>query len=69
MITKDNVITLAYKGLAALIFSIFRKKDKIKALFIEEEVVDENLKTITNRLDKASIDKDSPDNKSYTIIL
>ena len=58
MITKDNVITLAYKGLAALIFSIFRKKDKIKALFIEEEVVDENLKTITNRLDKASIDKD-----------
>ena len=58
MITKYNVITLAYKGLAALIFSIFRKKDKIKALFIEEEVVDENLKTITNRLDKASIDKD-----------
>lgn len=58
MITKDNVITLAYKGLAALIFSIFRKKDKIKVLFIEEEVVDENLKTITNRLDKASIDKD-----------
>ena len=58
MITKDNVITLAYKGLAALIFSIFRKKDKIKALFIEEEVVDENLKTMTNRLDKASIDKD-----------
>ncbi|MCI5701296.1 MAG: type II secretion system F family protein [Erysipelotrichaceae bacterium] len=58
MITKDNVITLAYKGLAALILSIFRKKDKIKALFIEEEVVDENLKTITNRLDKASIDKD-----------
>ena len=33
MITKDNVITLAYKGLAALILSIFRKKDKIKALF------------------------------------
>ena len=58
MITKDNVITLAYKGLAALILSIFRKKDKIKALFIEEEVVDENLKTMTNRLDKASIDKD-----------
>ncbi len=58
MITKDNVITLAYKGLAALILSIFRKKDKIKALFIEEEVVDENLKTMTSRLDKASIDKD-----------
>lgn len=58
MITKDNVITLAYKGLAALILSIFRKKDKIKALFIEEVVVDENLKTMTNRLDKASIDKD-----------
>ena len=58
MITKDNVITLAYKGLAALILSIFRKKDKIKALFIEEEVVDENLKTMTSRLDKASINKD-----------
>lgn len=58
MITKDNVITLAYKGLAALILSVFRKKDKIKVLFIEEEVVDENLKTMTNRLDKASIDKD-----------
>lgn len=58
MITKDNVITLAYKGLAALILSIFRKKDKIKALFIEKEVVDENLKTMTSRLDKASINKD-----------
>lgn len=58
MITKDNVITLAYKGLAALILSIFRKKDKIKALFIEEEVIDENLKTMTSRLDKASINKD-----------
>ena len=58
MITKDNVITLAYKGLAALILSIFRKKNKIKALFIEEEVVDENLKTMTSRLDKASINKD-----------
>lgn len=58
MITKDNVITLAYKGLAALILSIFRKKDKIKTLFIEEEVVDENLKTMTSRLDKASINKD-----------
>lgn len=57
MITKDNVITLAYKGLAALILSIFRKKDKIKTLFIEENVVDENLKTMTSRLDKASINK------------
>ena len=30
MITKDNIFTYAYKGLAALILSIFRKKDKVK---------------------------------------
>ena len=58
MITKDNIITYAYKGFAALILSIFGKKKKIKDLFFEEVVVDENLKTMTSRLDKASIDKD-----------
>ena len=57
MITKDNIFTYAYKGLAALILSIFRKKDKVKNLFFEEDVVDENLKLMTNRLDKASANK------------
>lgn len=54
MITKDNVITYAYKGLAALILSFFRKKDKIKELFFEEDVFDEKLKLASSRLNKAS---------------
>ena len=29
MITKDNVITYSYKGLAALVYVIFGKKEKI----------------------------------------
>lgn len=45
MITNDNVITLAYKGLAALILSIFRKKDKVKELFFEEEVMDDSVRS------------------------
>ena len=45
MITNDNVITLAYKGLAALVFSIFRKKDSIKELFFEEEVMDDSIRS------------------------
>ena len=57
MITKDNIFTYAYKGLAALILSIFRKKDKVKDLFFEEDIVDENLKLMTNRLDKAAANK------------
>ena len=57
MITKDNIFTYAYKGLAALILSIFRKKDKVKNLFFEEDIVDENLKLMTNRLDKAAANK------------
>ena len=40
MITKDNIFTYAYKGLAALILSIFRKKDKVKDLFFEEDIVE-----------------------------
>lgn len=58
MITKDNIITYAYKGFAALILSIFGKKNKVKDLFIEEEVVDESLKLMTNRLDKAALLKE-----------
>ena len=57
MITKDNIFTYAYKGLAALILSIFRKKNKVKNLFFEEDIVDENLKLMTNRLDKAAANK------------
>ena len=53
MITKDNVITYAYKGLAALIYTIFRKKDKIKELFFEEDVVADNFKTASGRLERA----------------
>lgn len=54
MITKDNIITYSYKGFAALIYSIFRKKDKIKELFFEENVFEDNLKLNSNRLTKAS---------------
>lgn len=54
MITKDNIITYSYKGFAALIYSIFRKKDKIKKLFFEENVFEDNLKLNSNRLTKAS---------------
>ena len=57
MITKDNIFTYSYKGLSALILSIFRKKDKVKNLFFEEDIVDENLKLMTNRLDKAAANK------------
>ncbi|MBQ8891558.1 MAG: type II secretion system F family protein [Bacilli bacterium] len=37
MITKDNVITLAYKGFIGLLYLIFGKKDKITNLFLEED--------------------------------
>ncbi len=58
MITKDNIITYSYKGLASLILTILGKKDKIKELFVEEELIDENLKFFNNRLNKAAINKD-----------
>ena len=45
MITKDNVFTLAYKGLASLIYGILRKKDKIRELFIEEDVFEDSVKS------------------------
>ena len=54
MITKDNVITYAYKGFAALILSIIGKKGKVKELYVEEEVFNENIKLAASRLDKAS---------------
>ena len=54
MITDDNIITYAYKGLAALFYTIFRKKDKIKGLFYEENVFDDHVKSNNNRLEEAS---------------
>ena len=54
MITKDNVITYSYKGLASLLYLLFGKKKKIRELFIEEDVFSGNVETNTNRLKKAS---------------
>ena len=54
MITKDNVITYSYKGLAALLYLIFGKKEKIKELFVEEDVFEGSLETNYSRLKKAS---------------
>ena len=54
MITKDNVITYSYKGLAALLYLIFGKKEKIKELFVEEDVFEGSLETNASRLKKAS---------------
>lgn len=52
MITKDNVVTLAYKGFASLIYSILRKKERIKELFIEEDVFDKSVKSQDGRVSK-----------------
>ena len=38
MITKDNLVTYSYKGIIALIYFIFGKKEKIRELYIEENV-------------------------------
>ena len=54
MITKDNVITYSYKGLAALLYLIFGKKEKIKELFVEEDVFEGSLETNASRLKKTS---------------
>lgn len=51
MITKDNILTYSFKGLASLILLLIGKKDKIKELFYEEDVFEENLK-LTNRVKK-----------------
>lgn len=53
MVTKDNILTYAYKGLASLIYVILRKKDKIRELFIEENVFEESVKTNNERIEKA----------------
>ena len=53
MITKDNIITYAYKGLASLILTIIGKKDKIKDLFFEEDIF-KDVKRNTTRLEEAS---------------
>ena len=55
MVTKDNVITYAYKGLAALVYLIFGKKEKIKELYFEEDVIADNFKTTSGRLEKANV--------------
>ena len=53
MITKDNIITLSYKGLIGLIYLIFGKKDKILSLFLEEDYFDGLSITTEERTKKA----------------
>ena len=53
MITDDNIITLSYKGLASIIYTLLRKKDKIKELFFEENVFEYSIKSQNNRVNKA----------------
>ncbi len=53
MITKDNILTYSFKGLMALIFTIFRKPEKIRDLFYEEDIF-EDVKKNTTRLEEAS---------------
>ena len=65
MITKDNVITYAYKGLAALIYTIFRKKEKIRELYFEENVFEDSVKSNDERLKKASGALDLLDKMSF----
>ena len=61
MITKDNVITLAYKGLIGLIYLIFRKKDKIRSLFLEEDYFEGLSLTTTEKTRKNKELKNSID--------
>ena len=56
MITKDNVITYAYKGLASLIYTLIGKKDKIRELFFEEDVFDGVVVSNEERLKRARED-------------
>ncbi len=53
MITKDNIFTYAYKGLVSLIYVLTGKKDKIKSLFIEEDLF-KDVKKNASRLEEAS---------------
>ncbi len=58
MITKDNIITYSYKGLVGLFYLIFRKKDRIKALFFEENVFEDVVMSNQDRVKKASVTKE-----------
>ena len=56
MITKDNIITYAYKGFASIILFIIGKKNSIKDLFIEEDVFNDSVKYNNERVEKAKND-------------
>lgn len=66
MITKDNVITYAYKGLAALILWLFRKKEKIRELFIEDDIFQSDVVTGVSRLEKADQETSLPNLEKLT---
>ncbi len=53
MITKDNIFTYSYKGIASLIYLLIGKREKIRELFFEENVF-EDVKRNQTRLEKAS---------------
>ena len=59
MITKDNIITYSYKGLAGLIYLNKQKKDKVKELFFEENVFEDVVMSNQDRLKKASNTNDN----------
>lgn len=56
--TKDNVLTYSYKGLAALIYSLFRKKDKIHDLFFEQDVFEEEYQSPAAKKRQKDLDND-----------
>ena len=64
MITKDNVLTYALKGFMALIYTIFRRPDKIRGLFYEEDVF-QDVKLQTTRLQEASDAADAIDKLTF----
>jgi len=53
MITKDNILTYAYKGFVSVIFVLLGKKDKIKDLFIEEDIFDDSIMSNNERMERA----------------
>ena len=55
MITKDNIMTYAYKGLVALIYVIIGKKYKIRDLFFEEDVFQDSVVSNEKRLKRATV--------------
>ena len=52
MITKDNIITLAYKGFVSIIYSLLRKKDKIRELFFEEDLFDQSILSNNEKMNR-----------------